>query len=97
MAQGLNGTCDFLISQSPEQLFIKAPVVTIVEAKKENINAGLGQCVSEMLAARIFNEREGNQIQVIHGAVTIGNIWKFLKLEGQTIKIDLTEYLITGV
>ncbi|MFM7370369.1 MAG: hypothetical protein ACKO2Z_21785, partial [Sphaerospermopsis kisseleviana] len=35
--QGLNGVCDFIISKSPEQLFINAPVVTIVEAKNENI------------------------------------------------------------
>ncbi len=31
-----NGICDFLISLSLEQLFIGTPVVTIVEAKKDN-------------------------------------------------------------
>ncbi len=72
--RGLNGTCDFLISLDPEQLFIKAPVFTIVEAKKENVNAGLGQCIAEMLAAQIFNQQEGNNISVIYGAVTTGNI-----------------------
>ena len=30
--QGLNGICDYLISQAPEQLFIRAPVLAIVEA-----------------------------------------------------------------
>jgi hypothetical protein len=29
---GLNGVCDYLLSQSPEQLVIQAPVVVIVEA-----------------------------------------------------------------
>lgn len=29
-ADGLTGYCDFLISQSSEQLFIQAPVVTVV-------------------------------------------------------------------
>ncbi|MGD1700105.1 hypothetical protein [Dapis sp. BLCC M229] len=38
-ARELNGTCDFLISLDPEQLFIKYPVFAIVEAKKENLNA----------------------------------------------------------
>ncbi len=95
--QGLNGTCDFLISRSPEQLFINAPVITIVEAKKEDINGGLGQCVAEMLAARLFNEREGNQINKIYGAVTTGDRWKFLKLEEQTVEIDLGEYLLNNV
>ncbi len=93
-SQGLNGTCDFLISRSPEQLFVKAPVITIVEAKKENLNAGIGQCVASMLAARLFNEREENEIPIIYGAVTTGNIWKFIKLQGQVVDIDLSEYFI---
>ena len=42
-SKGLNGNRDFLISLAPEQLFIKSPVCTIVEAKKENLNAGLGE------------------------------------------------------
>ena len=95
--KGLNGNCDFIISRSPELLIISAPVMTIVEAKKENINAGLGQCVAEMLAARIFNEREGKEVQTIYGAVTSGTNWKFLKLEGQIINIDLGEYYINDI
>src|SRR4028118_44501 len=59
---GLNGICDFLISKDPELLFIRSPVVALVEAKKENINSGLGQCVAEMVAAKLFNEQEGNNI-----------------------------------
>jgi len=96
-ARGLNGICDFIISDSPEILFVSAPIITLVEAKKENINAGLGQCVAEMLAARIFNERTGNEILAIYGAVTTGSIWKFIKLEGSVIYIDLTEYYLKDV
>ncbi|MEH2175914.1 hypothetical protein [Nostoc sp.] len=96
-AQGLNGNCDFIISRSSELLILNAPVVTIVEAKKENINAGLGQCVAEMLAAKLFNEREGNNIQAIYGTVTTGTNWKFLKLIGQVIEIDLSEYYINDI
>jgi hypothetical protein len=95
--RGLNGICDFIISNSPEILFVSAPVITLVEAKKENITAGLGQCVAEMLAARIFNERAGNEIFTIYGAVTTGSIWKFMKLEGSVIRIDLTEYYLKDV
>ncbi|MEH1931072.1 MAG: hypothetical protein V7K14_11810 [Nostoc sp.] len=95
--QGLNGNCDFIISRSPELLILNASVVTIVEAKKENINAGLGQCVAEMLAAKLFNEREGNNIQTIYGTVTTGTNWKFLKLIGQVIEIDLSEYYINNI
>ncbi|MBD0303574.1 MAG: hypothetical protein ICV85_15810 [Tolypothrix sp. T3-bin4] len=95
--KGLNGLCDFIISESPEQLFVSAPVITLVEAKKENIMAGLGQCVAEMLAAQIFNEREGNNIPVVYGSVTSGTNWKFLKLEGKVIEIDLSEYYLKDV
>jgi len=69
----------------------------LVEAKKEDILAGLGQCVAEMVAAQIFNEREGNEISVIYGTVTSGTNWKFLKLEGKVVEIDLVEYYLTDV
>jgi hypothetical protein len=95
--RGLNGNCDFLISRSPELLIVKAPVIAIVEAKKENINSGLGQCIAEMLAAKIFNEREGNEITTIYGAVTTGDRWKFLKLEGQAISVEIGEILLSNL
>jgi hypothetical protein len=62
--QGLNGICDFLLTGSPEQFFITKPVVTIVEAKRENIPAGLGQCVATMIAAQRFNQREQEPFEV---------------------------------
>jgi hypothetical protein len=95
--RGLNGICDFIISNSSEILFVSAPIITLVEAKKENITAGLGQCVAEMLAARIFNERAGNEVSTIYGVVTTGSIWKFMKLDGSIISIDLTEYYLKDV
>lgn len=90
--KGLTGFCDFIISSRSERLFVSAPVMMLVEAKKEHIMAGLGQCVAEIVAAQIFNEREGNQIPVIYGAVTSGTNWKFLKLGGKVVEIDLSEY-----
>ncbi|MEG3849982.1 hypothetical protein QT971_20270 [Microcoleus sp. herbarium19] len=94
---GLNGICDFLITRSPELLIVKSPVIAIVEAKKENISSGLGQCVAEMLAAQIFNQREGKEIKVILGTVTTGTVWKFIKLEGTAVEIDTSEYFLSNV
>ena len=88
----LNGFCDFIISLSPEQLFLKAPVLTIVEAKNENIMGGLGQCIVEMIASKIFNENEGNTINNIYGVIVSGSIWKFLKLVNNGVHIDLDDY-----
>ncbi len=93
--QELNGFCDFVISKSPEQYYLNAPVVAIVEAKNENIGSGLGQCIAEMYASRIFNEQEGVDIAKIYGAVTTGNTWKFLKYEDGIAYIDVPEYHIT--
>jgi hypothetical protein len=95
--RGLNGICDFLISLSPERLFISAPVITLVEAKKEDIKAGLGQCVAEMLASQLFNEQEQNEIKTIYGVVTSGTNWRFLKLEGKIVYIDTVEYYLRDV
>ena len=95
--QGLNGFCDFVISLSKEQLFINAPIITLVEAKNENIKLGLGQCMAEMIAAQLFNEQQQNSIKTIYGVVTIGTIWQFLKLENKVVYIDLTEYHIKDI
>jgi hypothetical protein len=46
-------------------LVIEAPVITIVEAKNDNIQSGLGQCMAEMIAAQLFNERQENQVKTI--------------------------------
>ena len=51
--QGLRGVCDFLLSLSPLQLTIQAPVVMVVEAKNENVKQGISQCIAEMLAAAV--------------------------------------------
>lgn len=94
---GLQGYCDFIISGSPEQYFISAPVIIVVEAKNENIIGGLGQCVATMVGAQLFNQRAENEIKAIYGAVTTGTTWRFLKLEGKTVFIDSIEYYIKEV
>jgi hypothetical protein len=92
--QGLAGYCDFIFSRSPELFSLKAPVLMIVEAKKEDIPGGFGQCVAEMVAARIFNERSQTGITTIYGVVTTGDNWRFLKLEGDAVFVDLAQYQI---
>jgi len=94
--RGLNGVCDFIITRSSEQFFIRAPAIVIVEAKNENIKGGLGQCIAAMLAARLFNVQEGQPIARLYGAVTTGSVWKFLQLVDSTLSIDLEEYYINN-
>ena len=94
---GLNGVCDFLISRSPELLEIEAPAVVVVEAKRSDLKTGMGQCVAEMIASQRFNEIKGTPINTIYGSVTTGILWRFLRLRGQTVEIDLTNYLLEPV
>lgn len=95
--KGLEGRCDFLLARSREQYYITAPVMTIVEAKNENIKAGLGQCIATMIAAQLLNQQEEKPQEAIYGAVTTGTDWKFLKLVKQTAFIDLSDYYIKEV
>ena len=93
----LVGCVDFLLSQSRDQLIIEAPVIMLVEAKKADLNEGLGQCVAEMVAAQQFNQTAQNDIPVIYGCISSGTQWRFLKLEDSNLTIDLTDYALMPV
>jgi hypothetical protein len=95
--KSLTGRCDFLISRSSEQLVVVAPVVVIVEAKDDNIKSGLAQCIATMFAAQIFNDREKRPLKAIYGSVTTGQLWQFLKLEGDTVAIGLKLYHVEDI
>jgi hypothetical protein len=95
--RGLNGYCDFLFSRSESRLTIDAPVLMIVEAKRGELELGLGQCVAEMVAAQIYNQQQEQPIAVIYGSVTSGKLWQFLKLEGSIVTVDLTLYPVMPV
>jgi hypothetical protein len=58
------------------------------EAKNESFRNGLAQACAEMIAARVFNEREGHPLERVYGAVTTGDDWQFLMLEGNTLFVD---------
>jgi hypothetical protein len=95
--RGLNGCCDFLFSRSESRLTIEAPVLMIVEAKRGELESGLGQCVAEMVAAQIYNQQQEQPISIIYGSVTSGKLWQFLKLEGSIVTVDLNTYPIMPV
>jgi hypothetical protein len=95
--RGLNGFCDFLLTKSTISSIIQAPIVMLVEAKKEELDVGWGQCTAEMVAAQIFNAHKNEPIPVIYGCVTSGKFWQFLKLQDQDLTLDLNQYPVTPV
>jgi hypothetical protein len=93
-AAGLKGRCDYILARSPEQLALTAPVCVLVEAKNENIVAGIPQCLAEMVAAQKYNQQQQNPEAAVYGSVTTGVLWRFLMLEGTKASVDGVEYPI---
>lgn len=96
-SQGLDGFCDYILTRSPRQLFIEAPVVMMVEAKNEDMKGGYGQCLAEMLGAQRFNAADGHGGEKVYGVVTTGDRWKFLELAGTQARIDSEDYYLEHI
>lgn len=94
-AADLSGVCDYILGRPPQLDFVSAPVMMIAEAKNESVAGGLGQCAAAMIAAQRFNLARKSDITTIYGCVTDGGEWKFLRLHGAALDIDLNEHLIS--
>jgi hypothetical protein len=86
--RGLTGFCDFILAAVPRSPHLSAPIFCLVEAKKDDIDAGIAQCGAEMYAAQLYNERAGTPRPVIFGCVTNAFSWCFLKLDHHQLYID---------
>ena len=96
---GLNGFVDFLLTANPDKLVIKAPILTVIEAKNENINEGLAQCIATMYAAFLVNRRDPKiGDKTVYGSVTTGQVWRFLALTpALEVAIDLKDRYLTPI
>ena len=68
----------------------------MLEAKRGDIELGLGQCAAQMAAARIFNERAG-ATGPVYGAVTTGEAWQFLRLDGATLTLHTERLFVDNL
>ncbi len=84
----LVGECDFLLSLSEPLPRLRPPLVAVLEAKRNDIDAGLGQCAAQLVAARLFNERAGGPPRAVYGCVTTGTEWQFMRLDDTGLVID---------
>lgn len=92
--RGLVGECDFILALSPPILPLRSPVMTVVEAKKNDVEAGLGQCIAQMVAAQIFNQSAGHSMFPVFGCVTTGEIWQFLRLTESVVSMDQRRFYL---
>ena len=96
-ARGLIGDCDFVLAVGPAVPPLRAPVVTVVEAKKNDVEAGLGQCIAQMVAARLFNDSAGRTATPVYGCVTTGETWQFVRLAMSAALLDNKRYYLDNV
>lgn len=95
--KGLVGECDFILAIGPAVPPLHAPLMTVVEAKKNDIEVGLGQCIAQMVAARKFNEAAGRTMSPVYGCVTTGETWQFLRLVDQSALLNRDRYYLDNV
>ncbi|NEO16102.1 MULTISPECIES: hypothetical protein [unclassified Moorena] len=67
----LGGALDYLLKSSQNLI--------IIEAKKKDIDGGFNQLAAELIALDKYEESES--IEILYGAVTLGDIWKFGTLD----------------
>ena len=86
--QSLTGECDFIFVKDPFALTVESLIFCLVEAERNDLMGGMGQCTAQMVGAQILNEQDGVNFPAIYGCVTTGTDWQFLKLENQLITIE---------
>ncbi|MCI5178503.1 MAG: hypothetical protein D3911_04115 [Candidatus Electrothrix sp. AW3_4] len=80
--KGLVGEPDYLIAPATAYGGMALPPLCIIEAKKQDWDAGWAQALAEMVAASL----QGTDI--CYSAVTTGKIWQFGKMESSIFSKD---------
>jgi hypothetical protein len=95
--RGLKGECDFILAKDIGTFDLNFPIIQIVEAKKNDVELGVPQCAAQLIGTRIYNQKKGVELKVIHGCVTTGNEWLFMMLENDCIKINNKLYYLNEI
>jgi hypothetical protein len=95
--KGLVGECDFILAIGPALPPLHAPIMTVVEAKKNDIEVGLAQCIAQMVGASKFNEAAGHAPSPVYGCVTTGETWQFLRLADRKAVLNRDRYYLDNV
>ena len=77
----LSGTPDYLIATKSElgMTVVGAPLIMLVEAKKNDFEQGWAQCLAELVAAQKIN---ADSDVPVYGIVSDGTFWQFGRLVG---------------
>ena len=70
------GFVDYLIAK--KRAYLGPPLLCVVEAKKDDFEQGMAQCIVAMDACAWQNQQKGHVVAV-YGIVTNGSAWQFYK------------------
>ena len=76
--EATGGFVDYLIT--PRRALPGIPLLCVAEAKKDNFEKGMAQCLVEMAVCAELNEKAGRSLE-IYGIVTNGTGWQLYKRE----------------
>lgn len=93
----LNGECDYVLGKGEQLLTLDAPLFCVIEAKDNDIEKAIPQCIAQMEAVRRFNELNEIEINPIFGCATIGSEWLFIRLTYPNVYIDINRYHIANL
>ena len=91
---GLKGECDFILARRIPLPELRAPLMIVVEAERNEVESGLAECAAQMVAAGRFNEAKGEARRRMHGCCTNGEAWQFLRLDGTDLRVDTNRYYL---
>jgi hypothetical protein len=84
----LAGPCDFFFGLYPLSPYIETPIISVVEAKDEDVEWGVAQCAAQLYAANLMNIQEDKDVPTLYGCATDGVEWQFLKFENNIFTIN---------
>jgi hypothetical protein len=87
-ADNLAGPCDFFFALTPPMPYLECPIISVAEAKNEDLEWGLAQCAAQVYAATLLNKQENKDLPILYGCTTTGEAWQFFKFENDTFYID---------
>jgi hypothetical protein len=88
------GLVDYLVSRSG--MVPTSPFLCVSEAKKDDFDKGLAQCLVEMQACAEINGKHGLSIPIF-GIVTNGAGWQFYRREVSGMVLESVPYSVTQV
>jgi hypothetical protein len=91
----LTGNPDYVLTRIPTRgyFLFERPFACIMQAKQEKFDEGWGQCLAAMVAAQRLNGPDFT----VFGAVTVGRVWEFARLEGPKVIFDPQGFALTDL